>query len=127
MTYRTLILSAVALVSLSGAALADTVTDAARNSGVIGEQADGFVGVVAGQSASAETRAHMDQLNIRRRAAFAQFAEQHRVSVNEAAAALACEFFSTNIEVGHRYRDEGGQWRQRTASDPVHMPSFCPN
>ena len=42
------------------------------------------------------------------------------------AAAVACEVFQGRIAVGERYRNEGGQWRQRTASDPVEVPSFCP-
>jgi hypothetical protein len=42
------------------------------------------------------------------------------------AAAVACEVFSSRIAVGERYRNEGGQWRQRTASGAAEMPSFCP-
>ena len=41
------------------------------------------------------------------------------------AAAVACEVFQNRIAVGERYRDEAGQWRQRSASQPVALPSFC--
>jgi hypothetical protein len=43
------------------------------------------------------------------------------------AAAVACEVFSGRIALGERYRNEQGQWRQRTASAPVQVPSFCAN
>ena len=66
------------------------------------------------------------EINIRRRALYTSRAQQRNVSVNEMAAAVACEIFQGRIAVGERYRDEGGQWRQRTASQPVSMPSFCP-
>jgi hypothetical protein len=41
------------------------------------------------------------------------------------AAAVACEVFERRIALGERYRTEAGQWRQRTAANPVQMPSFC--
>lgn len=97
----------------------------ARAAGQIGEQADGYLGVVSGASVSADARARMDQLNIRRRAAYTQRAQASNVSANEMAAAVACEIFSGRIPVGERYRDESGAWRQRTASAPVAVPSFC--
>lgn len=108
-------------------AQADPVLSQARSSGVVGEQADGYIGVVSGQTASADVRARVDALNIRRRAAYTTRAAERNVTVNEMAAAVACEIFAGRIAIGERYRDEGGTWRQRTASTPVAMPSFCPN
>ena len=120
---------------LLGAALAipahaqasDPVVAQARAAGQVGEQADGYLGYAPGASVSADVRAHVDQINIRRRALYTSRAEQRSVSVNEMAAAVACEIFQGRIEVGERYRDQAGQWRQRTASAPVAMPSFCPS
>ncbi len=100
--------------------------DAARAAGVIGEQADGYLGVAAGQTASADLRARVDQINIRRRAAYTERAAATGVSVNEMAAAVACQLLASRVQVGERYRDESGTWRQRTASAPVAIPSFCP-
>ena len=125
MKFRSLILVGAAFAALSFAASADPVTDAARVAGTIGEQPDGYVGVVAGQNPSAEVRAHMDQMNILRRTSFAQRAQTRGVSVNEMAAAFACLTYS-ELRVGEHYRGEDGRWRQRTASSPVVMPSFCP-
>lgn len=127
MNVRRLLATLVAFSALGAATVAnaDPVLDSARASGVIGEQADGFMGVVSGQTASADVRARVDQINIRRRAVYTQRATERSVSVNEMAAAVACEIFDGRIAVGEHYRDENGTWRQNNGS--VAKPSFCPN
>jgi uncharacterized protein YdbL (DUF1318 family) len=121
--------AAIGLVLASAApALAqDAVLNQARANGLIGEQADGYLGVVPGADASADLRGRVDQNNIQRRALYTRRAAQRSVSVNEMAAAVACEVFENRIAVGERYRNEAGQWRQRTAANPVEIPSFCPD
>lgn len=118
-------------LALPAAAQADSVLASARASGIVGEQADGYVGIVSGASASADVRARVEQLNIRRRAAYTESATASGAAVNQMAAAVACQIFagqtpSGGIRAGEHYRAEDGQWRQRTASTPVVMPSFCP-
>ena len=120
-------LLAAALAIPAHAQAADAVVAQARAAGQVGEQADGYLGYPGGAQASADVRAHVDQINIRRRALYTSRAGERNVSVNEMAAAVACEIFQGRIAVGERYRDESGQWRQRTASQPVAMPSFCPH
>jgi uncharacterized protein len=95
-------------------------------SGSIGEQADGYLGFVPGASISADLRGRVEQINIQRRALYTRRAAERNVSVNEMAAAVACQVFDSRIALGERYRNEQGQWRQRTASAPVQKPSFCP-
>lgn len=114
-----------ALALASPAAAQDAALNQARAAGLIGEQADGYLGVVPGAEVSADVRARVDQNNMRRRALYTQRATDRGASVNEMAAAVACEVFQGRIAMGERYRDEGGQWRQRTASAPVAVPSFC--
>lgn len=111
----------------AAAQASDPAVAGARAAGSIGEQADGYLGFVPGASISADVRGRVEQINIQRRALYTRRAAERGVSVNEMAAAVACEVFERRIAVGERYRDEGGQWRQRTASAPVAMPSFCPN
>jgi hypothetical protein len=122
-------LTAAALMSAAFAfeatAQADPALDQARASGLIGEQADGYLGFVPGAAISADLRGRVEQNNIRRRALYTRRATERNATVNEMAAAVACEVFQNRIEVGERYRDEQGQWRQRTATQPVAMPSFC--
>jgi uncharacterized protein YdbL (DUF1318 family) len=115
-----LALAAPALAQNGNSALAQ-----ARAAGQIGEQADGFLGIVPGASISAELRGHVDQNNIQRRQLYTRRAAERNVSVNEMAAAVACEVFQSRIAIGERYRNEAGQWRQRTATQPVQIPSFC--
>src|SRR5690349_19537898 len=66
----------------------DNVVSSARASGQVGEQADGYMGFPTGVNVSADLRARVDQINIRRRAAYTQRAAQRNVSVNEMAAAV---------------------------------------
>jgi uncharacterized protein YdbL (DUF1318 family) len=119
-------LLAAALALPAHAQAADAVVAQARAAGQVGEQADGYLGYPGG-AVSADVRSHVDQINLRRRALYTSRASQRNVSVNEMAAAVACEIFQGRVAVGERYRDESGQWRQRTASQPVVMPSFCPS
>lgn len=125
---------AIAALALGGAMLAapavaqsDAIVSAARASGLVGEQADGYLGYVPGAQISAALRGRVDQINIQRRALYTRRAAERNVTVNEMAAAVACEVFQGRIGVGERYRDEAGQWRQHTATQPVAVPSFCPD
>lgn len=104
----------------------DAVIAQARASGLVGEQADGFLGFVPDAQISADLRGRVEQINIRRRALYTSRAAERDVTVNEMAAAVACEIFAGRIAAGEHYRDEAGHWRQRTAAQPVVTPSFCP-
>ncbi|MGE0740485.1 MAG: YdbL family protein [Hyphomonadaceae bacterium] len=127
---RTLIaLSALAVAAIAAPAFAqaDPVIEAARAAGQVGEQFDGYLGFVPGASISADLRGRVDQNNMRRRQLYTQRASSRNASVAEVATAVACEIFSDpeKISVGERYRDQAGQWRQRTASQPVDVPAIC--
>jgi uncharacterized protein YdbL (DUF1318 family) len=117
--------TALALAAPSWAQATDSAISQARAAGQIGEQADGYLGFVPGASISADLRGRVEQNNIQRRALYTRRASERSVSVNEMAAAVACEVFQRRVAVGERYRNEGGQWRQRTASAAVEIPSFC--
>ena len=110
----------------AAAQASDPAVTSARASGAIGEQADGYLGFAPGGNVSADVRGRVEQINIQRRSLYTRRAAELSVSVNEMAAAVACEVFQNRIAVGERYRDEGGQWRQRAAGQAVAMPSFCP-
>jgi len=110
----------------SSAAYAYVQGDAAgqlRASGVVGEQADGYLGLVG--SASAAIRAQMDSVNIQRRAAYTQLATQRGATIEEVAAATACQIFASRIGPGQYYRLPDGVWRQRNGNEPVPRPSHC--
>ncbi len=118
-------LTAATLALAVPAMAQDASLNQARAAGLIGEQADGYLGYVPGASISADLRGRVEQNNIQRRQLYTRRAAERSVSVNEMAAAVACEVFERRIAVGERYRDANGQWRQRTASTPVVMPPFC--
>lgn len=113
-------------VAASGTAYAYIMQDAAaelRATGVVGEQADGYMGLVG--SASADVRARVDQINIQRRARYTQLASQRGATIEEVAAATACQIFAGRVGPGQYYRLPDGVWRRRNGSEPVPRPSHC--
>jgi uncharacterized protein len=94
-----------------------------RATGQVGEQADGYLGLVG--SAPAAVRSQMDAVNIQRRAAYTELAGRRGVTIEEAAAATACQIFASRIGPGQYYRLPDGVWRQRNGSEPVPRPSHC--
>ena len=94
-----------------------------RASGHVGEQADGYLGLVA--AAPGDVRSQMEAVNIQRRAAYTQLASQRGATIEEVAAATACQLFSTRVGPGQYYRLPDGVWRRRNGSEPVPRPSHC--
>lgn len=125
MNLRRLALVAVALAAAPVVAQgADPVVEGARASGAAGEQADGYLGVRKG--GPADLKARVDAINIQRRAIYTDTASARPgVTVADVGAAAACQQFRTRVAPGNWYRDQSGQWRQRSAAAPVAMPSFC--
>ena len=123
-----LVAIALALTPLAFAQAGDNVLAQARANGLIGEQADGYLGYVPGATISADLRGRVEQNNIQRRQLYTQRGAQARPAATsvEMASAVACEVFQTpRIRTGERYRNEAGQWRQRTAGVAIEVPSFC--
>ena len=94
-----------------------------RASGQVGEQADGYLGIVGSPSAS--LRAQVDAINIKRRAYYTDLAARRGVKIEEVAASTACELFRTKVAPGQYYRLPDGVWRQRNGNEPVPMPAHC--
>jgi uncharacterized protein len=94
-----------------------------RASGQAGEQADGYLGMVG--SASAELRAQVDAVNIKRRAYYTDLAAKRGAKIEEVAATTGCELLRSKVAPGQYYRLPDGVWRQRDASTPIPLPSYC--
>ena len=94
-----------------------------RASGKVGEQADGYLGIVG--SADASLRAQVDAVNIKRRAYYTELAARRSAKIEEVAAAAACEIFSSRIGSGQYFRLADGVWRQRQGDAPVPRPTYC--
>ena len=119
-------LGGLAILAGAGAASAMMQADnsaALRATGQVGEQADGYLGLVG--SGSADLRAQVDAVNIKRRAYYTDLAAKRGAKIEEVAAATACEIFASRIQAGQYYRLTDGVWRQRDGSTPVPRPSYC--
>ena len=126
MTYfRTVVVALAVIASPALAQAADPVVEAARASGIVGEQADGYLGT-SRAGAAADLKARIDGINIQRRALYAETASAKTgVTAADVGAAAACQQFRGRVALGHYYRDQSSSWHQRTSAAPVIMPSFC--
>ena len=123
--HRYVIAALVLVAAPAFAQAADPVVEAARGAGFAGEQADGYLGIVK-PGGPGDLKAHIDAINIQRRAIFTDTASaKPGVTVADVGAAAACQQFRNRVAVGHYYRDQSGTWRQHTAASPVALPSFC--
>jgi uncharacterized protein YdbL (DUF1318 family) len=94
-----------------------------RASGQVGEQADGYLGIVGG--GSGELRSQVDAVNIKRRAIYTDLAAKRGAKIEEVAATTACEIFRTKVAPGQYYRLPDGVWRKRDGGTPIPLPSYC--
>jgi uncharacterized protein YdbL (DUF1318 family) len=93
---RSALVGAVALgLAISGGAQAqsrDPAYAAARAAGQVGEKMDGYLGIVS--SATPELRAVVDDLNIKRKAVYAQKAQAQKATLEEYAFTSGCLLIS---------------------------------
>ena len=92
------------------AALADGLDDY-KASGEVGEQLDGYVGIVS-QSPSAEVKATVDGINKKRREKYVGIAEARGIDVSQVAG-LAGKKLAERTPSGQYVRDGSGKWRKR--------------
>ncbi len=116
--------AAVALMAglaVAGAAWAqrDPAYAAARAAGQVGEQPDGYLGVVGG--GSADLRALVSSINIQRKAAYTQKAQASGATVEQLAFTSGCNLIA-QTNPGEKYRTPDGGWATRTAAAPTRDP-----
>ncbi|HEY0627551.1 MAG TPA: YdbL family protein [Allosphingosinicella sp.] len=120
---RGLIIAAAAGLAAPAYAQADTAAEL-RATGFVGEQANGYLGIV-GSNAPADIRAAVNAINVRRRASYTSLAGRRAATIEEVGATMACEIFATAVAPGQYYRLPDGIWRQRQGSQPVLRPAYC--
>ena len=98
------------LLALAGPAAADALGDAKR-AGLVGEQANGYLGVVDAPG-SAETRALVDDINARRRARYRSIAAENGIEL-EAVELLAGQKAIEKTPAGQFIRLATGPWRPK--------------
>lgn len=123
-----LVLAAAALAIAIGGAVAvqamqrDPAYAAARAAGEIGEKPDGYLGFVTPPSPA--VRAMVEDLNIKRKAVYADKARAASATVEEYAVTAGCLAISRTV-AGEKYMSPDGVWRTRGAEPPVRDPR-CP-
>lgn len=96
--------------SASGQTAADkSAVDAAKTQGVVGEQADGFLGFVKG-GGDAALKASVAAINSGRAEVYRQAAERNGVSPEAAGVAAFKEVIRGRLAAGEYYRDAAGEW-----------------
>ena len=122
---RLFLAAAAAGLALSAPASAqrDPGYDAARAAGQIGEQIDGYLGYVGSPSAS--LRALVEDINIKRRAAYAQKAQAANATLKDYAFTSGCLLIA-RTKPGEMYQGpDGASWLKRDSGPPQRHPS-CP-
>lgn len=118
-------LAGAAVLVLGGVAVAqesrDPAYSAARSAGQVGEQRDGYLGVVGSQSAAVQ--AMVRDLNNKRRAIYTEKA-QGKSTIEEYAFATACRLIA-QTRPGEKYQAPDGSWQTRDASPPK-RDARCP-
>lgn len=109
---------ALAMLATAGAAYAqrDPAYESARQAGIIGEMPDGYLGFVV--TPTPEVRAMVDDINIKRKAAYTQRASATNSTVEQFAFTTGCNLIA-KTEIGEKYMSPDGVWRTRDASPPV--------
>lgn len=107
-----------------GATLAqsrDPAYAAAKAAGQVGEQTDGYLGVVG--NPSADIRAMVKDINNKRRAVYTEKAAG-KSTIEEYAFATACRLI-LETRAGEKYQGPDGAWKTRGAGAPERDPR-CP-
>lgn len=90
---------------------AKAIVDAAKAQGVIGEQGDGFLGLVSG-SADPAVKSAMDEINAGRAKAYQDIATKTGVSQAAAGEATAVQLLA-RLPAGYYYRPLAGSWTKK--------------
>jgi len=124
---RTLIAATAIALAVGGAAGTawaerDPAYAAARSAGQVGEKTDGYLGLVGvGNQALKDM---VDDLNIKRKAVYAEKAKVQHATLEEYAFTSGCLLIS-QTQPGEKYQGPDGSWKTRTAAAPERDPR-CP-
>lgn len=127
MLHKTLIaplagLLALGLMATPALAQRDPAYAAARASGQIGEQPDGYLGIVG--TPSTDLKKLVDDINIKRRSLYSTKAQENSVTLEAYALTSGCQSI-LRTSLGEKYRAPDGRWKTRSADAPERDPR-CP-
>jgi len=102
-------LAALTLAITGAASAASTAIERAKNECIVGEQSDGFLGVVSGASVSTSLRRELREANQERKDIYADFARRNGVSIIVAGQIAANKQFA-KAKKGQCVRNQSGRW-----------------
>jgi uncharacterized protein len=115
-------LAAIGLVAAPALAQRDPAYAAARSAGKVGEQADGYLGIVG--AADPALQRMVDDINIKRRAVYAEKAKENNATLEAYALTAGCQAVARTV-AGEKYRAPDGAWQTRTDAAPI-RDARCP-
>ncbi len=118
-------LAAAAVLGLFAApALADRdpAYAKARAEGRVGEQPDGYLGIVG--AADKGLQDMVNEINIKRRSLYSNKAQENKATIEAYALTAGCQAIA-RTEPGEKYMSPDGRWQTRTGAAPIRDPR-CP-
>lgn len=115
-------LAVAGMIPASAMAQRDPAYAAARAAGQVGEKVDGYLGYVTPPTPA--LKAVIDELNIKRKAVYANKAAAAKATVEEYALTSGCLLISQTVP-GEKYQGPDGSWQSRTTNPPL-RDSRCP-
>ncbi|MBF9152721.1 YdbL family protein [Novosphingobium sp. 1Y9A] len=115
-----LVLGAIAVPALAQSR--DPAYAAARAAGQVGEKLDGYLGYVTPPAPA--LRAVVEDINIKRKAVYAEKAQANKATVEEYALTSGCLLIA-QTKPGEKYQAPDGSWQTRGAGAPL-RDSRCP-
>jgi len=115
-------LMALGLLATPALADRDPAYADARAKGEIGEQPDGYLGIVV--APTTDLKKLVDDINIKRRALYSTKATENKVTLEAYALTAGCQAILRTAP-GEMYRTPEGKWKPRTSAAPERDPR-CP-
>ncbi len=112
----------IGAVAVPALAQRDPAYAAARANGTVGEQPDGYLGIVG--DATPTLRRLVDDINIKRRAVYSRKAQENNATLEAYALTAGCQAILRTTP-GEKYMAPDGTWMTRTNAPPVRDPR-CP-
>jgi uncharacterized protein YdbL (DUF1318 family) len=100
------------VAAVAQSASAKTAVDAAKAAGIVGEQADGFLGFVTA-GADPAVKSAVAEINAGRAQLYAQAAAKNGVTPTAAGAAAYKQVVESRLKAGEYYRPAGGAWTRK--------------
>ena len=100
----------------------DPAYAAARSAGQVGEKMDGYLGIVG--ASTPELQRLVNDINIKRRAVYAERAKATNATLEEYALTAGCQAILATSP-GEKYQAPSGSWETRTSAPPM-RDARCP-